>query len=139
MIQSWHAVCSWELAPLAPGCAACGSVFMAVSFQPLCFCGVRCDASSFTYAFVDLSPVLFLVSPAQVLSVLLSKKLVPSFVGFFPVVFLSALISDPPAQSLRTQGRTWSLRGRPERKVETASSTGCLGLTALTYLLPNCS
>lgn len=107
MIQSWHAVCSWELTPLALGYAACGSVFIAVSFEPLCFCGICCNASSFTYDFVDLSPVFFLVSPAQVLSVLLSKKLVPSFVGFSPVVFLSALISDPPAQSLRTQGRTW--------------------------------
>ena len=62
-----------------------------------------------------LSPLFFfLVSLAQALLILLSKKLIPSFVGFFPIVFLSAL--NPPAQSLRTQGHTWSFRVQPGKK-----------------------
>lgn len=53
----------------------------------LYFCGICCNVSSLTYAFVDLSPLFFLISLAQVLSILLSKKLTPSFVGFFFLLF----------------------------------------------------
>ena len=52
------------------------------------FSGICCNVSSFTYAFVDLSPLFFLVSLAKVLSILfIFKKPNPSFVDLFPVVF----------------------------------------------------
>ena len=78
----------YRIYPFLLVCLICCHIIIVISYDPLYFCDITCNVSTFICNFVYLNLLFFLISPAKDLSIwcIFAKKVLVLL--FFSVVFL---------------------------------------------------